>query len=93
MTTRKSEELIRELLEPIGIQINGVQPWDIQVHDPRFFDRLLRGAQLGLGEAYMDGWWNCQAIDELINRILRFNLDTKVKGDWRILLHGARARF
>ncbi len=93
MTTQKSETLIRELLESIGIQINGKEPWDIQVHNPRFFDRVLREAQLGLGEAYMDGWWDCQAIDEFINRVLRGNLDTKIKGDWKILLYAARARF
>ena len=93
MAIQKSETMVRELLEPIGVQINGKEPWDIQVHDPRFYDRVLREAQLGLGEAYMDGWWDCQAIDELIYQVLKGGLDARVKGNWKILLQAARARF
>src|SRR3972149_10579288 len=93
MAIQNSETMVRELLEPIGVQINGKEPWDIQVHDPRFYDRVLREAQLGLGEAYMDGWWDCQAIDELIYQVLKGGLDARVKGNWKILLQAARARF
>ena len=93
MAAEKSETLIRELLESIGIQINGKEPWDPQVHDPRFFDRVLRDVQLGFGEAYMDGWWDCQALDELVCRVLRANLDTKIRGSWKLLLFAARTRF
>jgi len=89
---QKSEKIIRELLEPTDIQINGKNPWDIQVHEPRFFDRVLRETTLGLGESYMDGWWDCQAIDEFIFRVLKAGLEARVKGDWKILLHAARAK-
>jgi cyclopropane-fatty-acyl-phospholipid synthase len=92
MTTAKSETLICELLESVGIQINGGNPWDIKVRDSRLSDRILRDADLGLGESYMDGWWDCEAIDEFIYRIFRGNLDDKVKGNWKILLHALRSR-
>ena len=92
MTTAKSETLICELLESVGIQINGGNPGDIKVRDSRLSDRVLREADLGLGEAYMDGWWDCDAIDEFISRILRGKLDDKVRGNWKILLHALRSR-
>ena len=93
MSTQKSETLIRELLESADVQINGNRPWDIQVHDPRLYDRILREVQLGFGEAYMDGWWDCQALDQLVDRVLRANLDTQIKGNLSLLLFAIRTRF
>ncbi len=34
---------------------------------------------LGFGEAYMDGWWDCEALDQLIDRLLRSKLDENFK--------------
>lgn len=59
-----------KLLAAAGITVNGTQPWDIQVHDERLYLRCLLHGSLGLGEAYMDGWWDCEAIDECIRRLL-----------------------
>ena len=44
------------------------RPWDIRIHDERMFQRLLARGTLGLGEAYMDGWWDCDQLDELVRR-------------------------
>lgn len=92
MAAKSSETIVRELLANTEIEINGSHPWDLQVHDPRFYDRLLRDSSLGLGEAYMEGWWDCDAIDQLIDRGLRANLDVKLKGSWRLLFPVLRAR-
>ncbi len=85
----KSKKIIEELLDMAGIKINGSNPYDIQVHDNRFYDRVLSQTALGLGESYMDGWWDCPALDEFFTRILKARLDEKVKGSfsvkWRIL--------
>ncbi len=86
------EKILREMLELAGIQVNGSNPWDIQVHDTRFYDRVLRDASLGLGEAYMDGWWDSESIDEFINRVLRAHLDEKVKNNTRLALHVLRSK-
>jgi len=45
-----SESVIRELLDTAGIKINGSQPWDLQVHDDRLYERVLRDSSLGLGK-------------------------------------------
>ncbi|MBF3339798.1 cyclopropane-fatty-acyl-phospholipid synthase, partial [Leptospira borgpetersenii serovar Hardjo-bovis] len=46
-----------ELLSRAGIAVNGAAPSDIQVKNPDFFKRVLQEGYLGLGESYMDGWW------------------------------------
>jgi len=83
----KAKNIITDLLAGADIAINGKRPWDIQVHDDRLYRRLLNEAALGLGESYMDGWWDCEALDEFINRILRAKLDMKVKGNWKTRLY------
>lgn len=75
----------KELLEPINIYINGDQPCDIRVNNEDFYARVFREGALGLGESYMDGWWDCERIDELLHRIFRANLDNKIKKSKRLL--------
>ncbi len=85
-------EVIERLFADSGIKINGSDPWDIQVRDDRFFRRLLKDRSLGLGESYMEGWWDCERIDECICRLLKDNLEDKVKGNLRTLLYYLGAR-
>lgn len=72
-----SERLVRRLLEKAGIDVDGGAPHDIIVHDRRVYARVLRDGSLGLGEAYVEGWWDSQAVDETLTRILRARL-----ADW-----------
>ncbi len=62
------------LLAFADIRINGGRPWDIQVHDQRFFNRVMTSGTLGFGESYMDGWWDCDALDEMCCRAIRARL-------------------
>ena len=62
---------IKRLLERADIEVNGDRPWDITVKDERLWRRLSLQAGIGLGDAYMDGWWECRAIDEMICRLLK----------------------
>ena len=57
-----------KLAETADIRIDGDRPWDMQVHDERVLQRVLAHGTLGLGEAYMDGWWDCDQLDELVRR-------------------------
>ncbi|WP_227368666.1 cyclopropane fatty acyl phospholipid synthase [Halomonas sp. M20] len=70
----RTRRIVENLLEGSGIALNGDNPWDIQVHHPDFFSRVLRQGSLGFGEAYMDGWWECERIDEMAYRLLRHGL-------------------
>jgi len=57
------------------IQFNGDRPWDLIIHDDRTYQRILSNGSLGAGEAYMDGWWDCERLDMLFDRILRFQVN------------------
>lgn len=92
MTANRGESIVRDLLASAGVEVDGPNPWDIQILNPRFYERVLRETSLGLGESYMDGWWECQAIDALIERLQQADLKEKVKGNYRILWHGLRSR-
>ena len=58
----RSEDLETNLLPFANIRINGSRSWDIQVHDKRFFFRVMAVGTLGFGESYMDGRWECEAL-------------------------------
>lgn len=73
------ERLARQALAAIQVQVDGGQPWDIQVHDPGWYARVMAGGSLALGESYMDGWWDCPALDQFFFRLLRARLDEKVR--------------
>jgi cyclopropane-fatty-acyl-phospholipid synthase len=89
MTRRadSAEALVRELFGLAGIQFGD----DIRVHDERFYDRLVRDASIGLGESYMDGWWDSDALDVLIEKVLRAGLQDQVTGSPRLRLLAAKA--
>jgi cyclopropane-fatty-acyl-phospholipid synthase len=80
-----------ELLTVADVRIGGDRPWDLRVHDERLYARVLAAGSLGLGESYMDGWWDCDALDEFFHRILRAELDERVH-PWRDGLRVLRAR-
>ena len=70
----------QQILDRADIKINGNRPWDIKVNNPRVYSRVMAGGSLDLGESYMDSWWNCEAIDQCIDRIIRARLRKKFKG-------------
>ena len=80
------KEIVEELLQGTGIVINGPKPSDPQIHDERLYDRVIQKGTLGLGEAYMDGWWDCEQLDEFFSILLSAELDKKVTGDWKVAL-------
>jgi cyclopropane-fatty-acyl-phospholipid synthase len=66
---------LSELLAGSDVKINGSRAWDIRVHDERFFQRVLGRGTLGAGESYMDGWWDCEQLDEMLTRLMRNDIE------------------
>jgi len=86
----KLEEVLKPLLLSAGIELNGPGDIDIQVKNPDFYKRVLQTGSLGLGESYMDGWWEVKKLDEFIYHVLNASLDKKVKA-WKLLPYIASA--
>ena len=73
------EEIGKEILKLADIEVDGDRDWDIKVNDKRFYKRVLSEGSIGLGESYMDGWWDCKALDQFFDKLLGSKLDEKVK--------------
>lgn len=85
MKKDKFKKILKEILSSAGIKINGRNPWDIKVRHEKFYQRVLVQGSLGLGESYMDKWWDCQKIDQLFERIFIFQLEDKIKKNWALI--------
>lgn len=80
MPNSKIERRIAQLLAFAGITPNGNAPYDPRITDPRFYARTFAHGSLGLGEAYMDGWWDADDIDDFLYRVINAQLDKRVGG-------------
>ena len=76
--TSLAQATVQDLFASADIRLDGRRPWDIRVHDARFFRAVLAGGTLGFGESYMDGWWDCEALDEMCCRAIRARLEERV---------------
>lgn len=61
---------IKKLFCQADIRINGDRSWDFQCHDDAVYDWISGEASLGLGESYMEGMWDCGALDQFFDRVL-----------------------
>ena len=77
--TQAAKSLVQQLLDVAGIKINGSAPHDIRIHNERFYDRVIRDRDLGLGESYVEGWWDCERIDLLIEQLVNAKIENMLK--------------
>ncbi len=76
---KSAEKYVTDLLAESDIRVNGARPWDIQVRNSGFFDRISFCGSIGLGESYMDGWWECEALDQFFFKLLHHGVDRKIR--------------
>ena len=60
---------VQRLCDYADVRLGGDRPWDIEVHNPGFYPRVLKQGSIGLGESYMDGWWDSAGLDQLFTRV------------------------
>ena len=84
--------IVSEMLGRAGIAINGTAASDIQVKHPDFFKRVMQEGSLGLGESYMDGWWECERLDLFFTQVLRAGLENQLPSHLKDTLRIATAR-
>src|SRR3989344_2992258 len=75
----RAKTTIESLLVGTGVTLNGEKLYDPHIHREDFYGRVLSQGTLGLGEAYMDGWWDVERLDELVDRILHAGLNKKIR--------------
>lgn len=69
---------IEDLLGEIGVTVNGNKPYDVKIHDPRLYNKILLKQSVGAGEGYVEGMWDCDQLDELYYRICRHKSYNKI---------------
>jgi len=67
--TRKARDIFLKFLPP-AVTLNGSNDQDIRVHDERLYPKVLFKGSMGLGEAYVDGWWDCNALDQFFTHVI-----------------------
>ena len=79
MSQQKLKRKGEEILSLADIKIDGTNPWDIQVFNDNFYQRVLAQGSLGVGESYMDGWWDAKELDQFFFKVFNANLQEKIK--------------
>ena len=92
-TQNKFRAKLEKLLEGTDIVFNGNNPWDISVYNSNLYERMLTQGSLGLGEAYMDGWWDSNQLDELFNKFCSTQVQSRVMLDPQSIKNGLWAYF
>ena len=85
-------EWLEQVCGECGVTVNGARPEDPQIYNPGLARRVFTEGSTGLGEAFMDGWWDCEALDELATRALCANIDQKIENKARLLFEIAKVR-
>ncbi len=90
MSDSNYKKRIADLLHHADVLIDGDRPWDIAVHNDQLYGRILGAGTLGLGEAYMEGWWDCDHLDQFFTQVLNADLQKKVR-TWKDKLFFVKA--
>ena len=85
-------EKTERLMAQADVRIDGGRPWDLRVYNERLYRRIWANGSLGLGEAYVDGWWDCDSLDSFFSRVLEAGLSERV-GKGRVVLAQLAGRF
>ncbi|MGH8494704.1 MAG: cyclopropane fatty acyl phospholipid synthase [Gammaproteobacteria bacterium] len=80
MRVDKLRDRLEAMLSEAGVHLDGSQPWDVRVRDDRLFDTVFARGSLGVGETYVDGWWDCPHLDELFYRLFAAGLQKRFGG-------------
>lgn len=91
MAANSFKNVIQDILSSSGIAINGDHPWDMRIHNEGFYQRIIEEGSMGLGESFMDGWWECECLDAFFYRIMLCRAEDMLKKNWKVLLQVIKA--
>lgn len=87
-----ASRFITELWAQADIQVGGDRPWDVKIHNPNVFRRIVGQGTLGLGESYVDGWWDCDRLDIAFEKAMSAQLEDRLTFNLPLILDLAKAR-
>ncbi|WP_332687297.1 cyclopropane fatty acyl phospholipid synthase [Devosia sp.] len=90
--SKSAKRFVLNQLEKAGVTLNGADPWDPHVHNDGLWARLLRDGTLGLGESYMDGWWDAEELDQCLFRLINASIQDAFPKDLAEMWSVARGR-
>ncbi len=88
---RNYKKVCEELFAECNVKINGAAASDIIVHDERIFAAIIRNGTLGLGESYMQGWWDCDDIPEMMAKFSKAKISQKFRKNPYFIFNRIRA--
>ena len=83
--TSNPQSVVKNLLTQAHITINGDKPSDMVVHNPFLYARVIGQGSLGLGESYMDGWWDSPELDQFFFKLFRSDVQHTVPKNFNTL--------
>lgn len=93
MLNRNLQNTVETALAGADVRINGRRAWDIEVRDPRFYSDVVSRGALGLGESYMEDWWDCADLAQMFCQFLQAHLDQERQMNWATAAVWLKARF
>lgn len=88
----RTHQFVADLLAKADIRIGGSRPWDIRFNAHGVIEAAMAHGNLGLGEAYMDGAWEVDEVDQFFCKLLSAKLPDQIKPS-KILPHIIRAKY
>jgi cyclopropane-fatty-acyl-phospholipid synthase len=87
MATPSVPPVLEGVLSAADVRLGGDRPWDLQLEGMAATRSLIRAVlergSLGLGECYVEGLWECGALDQLFTRLLLARGDSRLaEGNW-----------
>ena len=87
-----AKRFVLSQLEKTGVLVDGPNPWDPQVSNERLWARLLGEGTRGLGESYMDGWWDAEDLDGFLFRLTSSHIQDAFPKDLAAMWSVAKGR-
>ena len=80
------------IMEASGLTINGERDFDPQVHHPDLAKRIFSEGMIAMGESYMDGWWDCDALDDMVTQAMKGRNHTRLWNKRKMVIQILKAR-
>ncbi|MFT5111304.1 MAG: cyclopropane-fatty-acyl-phospholipid synthase [Parasphingorhabdus sp.] len=92
MVEKKKIQEIENILQSADVRLDGARPWDIKLHDERALASALGRGTLGIGESYMDRWWDCDQLDVMIDKVHRSDYRNSLDSKFNLLSEYIKSR-